>query len=166
MALPQAPPFLTSTCRRHQRGMADTEVAACMPNAWEWLMLCTQLTPPLLSCRKLPPRLLGELITPDMRLVNTKFELQVDKWKFVGHPRKIPSFKDGEDTRALVFNIVFVLEVGRHCWGSFGGAEHAKLFPSLCVARCPAWETFACSVTNSLPGWGPVWTTRSVAVTT
>lgn len=55
---------------------------------------------------------MGELITPEMRLVNTKFELQVDKWKFVGHPRKIHSFKDGEDTRALVFNIVFILEVG------------------------------------------------------
>ena len=55
---------------------------------------------------------MGDLITPEMRLVNTKFELQVDKWKFVGHPRKIPSFKDGEDTRALVFNIVFILEVG------------------------------------------------------
>lgn len=114
--------------------MAHSEVTLCI--GWERTVISAKLTPPLCSCRKLPPRLLGELITPEMRLVNTKFELQVDKWKFVGQPRKIPSFKDGEDTRALVFNIVFILEVGS-CWW----------------AR--PWQS--CVHAFSLPVWPGVW---------
>ena len=61
--------------------------------------------------RELPPSLLGELLTPASQLVNRRFSLQVDKWKFVGHPKAIPSFKDGEDVRVLQFNVVFILEV-------------------------------------------------------
>jgi hypothetical protein len=60
--------------------------------------------------KELPPSLLGELLTPSSQLVNKRFGLQVDKWKFVGHPKTIPSFKDGDGIRMLQFNVVFILE--------------------------------------------------------
>ena len=54
----------------------------------------------------LPPTTLAEILAPSSLMVNRKFELSVDQWKFVGHP-----FFVRNGTFSITFNVVFVLEV-------------------------------------------------------
>lgn len=54
----------------------------------------------------LPPTTLAEILAPSSLMVNRKFELSVDEWKFVGHP-----FFVQNGVFSITFNVVFVLEV-------------------------------------------------------
>ena len=54
----------------------------------------------------LPPTTLAEILAPSSLMVDRKFELSVDEWKFVGHP-----FSVQNDSFSITFNVVFVLEV-------------------------------------------------------
>lgn len=54
---------------------------------------------------ELPPRTLAEVLAPSPSMVDRKFELSVDEWKFVGHPFSVQS-----DSFSISFNVVFVLQ--------------------------------------------------------
>ncbi|XP_064405826.1 GATOR1 complex protein NPRL3-like isoform X4 [Halichondria panicea] len=56
----------------------------------------------------LPPTTLAEILAPSSLMVDRKFELSVDQWRFVGHP-----FSVYNGTFSITFNVVFVLE--SHC---------------------------------------------------
>lgn len=56
--------------------------------------------------RDLPARTLSEILAPNGLMVNRPFELNVDQWKFVGHP-----FSVQHGMFSIKFNIVFVVEV-------------------------------------------------------
>lgn len=58
------------------------------------------------SCSVLPPTTLAEILAPSSLMVNRKFELSVDQWRFVGHP-----FFVSNGAFSITFNVVFVLEV-------------------------------------------------------
>ena len=59
-----------------------------------------------LSLSELPALTLSEILAPNGLMVNHTFELNVDQWKFVGHP-----FSVQNDSFDIKFNIVFVVEV-------------------------------------------------------
>ena len=55
---------------------------------------------------ELPPTTLAEILAPASLMINNKFELTVDEWKFIGHP-----FSVQNDNFSIAFNVVFVLQV-------------------------------------------------------
>ena len=69
------------------------------------LLLCLYILYKLIYS-VLPPTTLAEILAPSSLMVNRKFELSVDEWKFVGHP-----FSVQNDSFSISFNVVFVLEV-------------------------------------------------------
>lgn len=57
---------------------------------------------------ELPPTTLAEILAPSSLMFGHKFELSVDKWKFIGHP-----FSFQSNSFNIAFNVVFVFQVGR-----------------------------------------------------
>ncbi len=64
------------------------------------------MSPPTHNFSVLPPTTLAEILAPSSLMVNRKFELSVDQWRFVGHP-----FFVRNGTFSITFNVVFVVEV-------------------------------------------------------
>ena len=60
----------------------------------------------LLLLSKLPRRTLAELLAPSSVMVDRKFELRVDEWRFVGHPFSLQT-----EVWSASFNVVFLLQV-------------------------------------------------------
>ena len=54
---------------------------------------------------ELPARTLSEILAPNRLMVNHTFELNVDQWKFVGHPFSVQNESFDK------FNITFIIEV-------------------------------------------------------
>lgn len=69
-----------------------------------------KLAPLLLPHSELPARTLSEILAPNGLMVNHTFELNVDQWKFVGHP-----FSVQHELFDMTFNITFIIEVN-NCW--------------------------------------------------
>ena len=59
-----------------------------------------------ISNSELPARTLSEILAPNGLMVNHTFELNVDQWKFVGHP-----FSVQHGSLDIKFNIAFIVEV-------------------------------------------------------
>ena len=69
------------------------------------------MQPSIISCEtllysELPPRTLSEILAPSGLMVDHTFELNVDHWKFIGHP-----FSVQHGSFDVKFNIVFIVEV-------------------------------------------------------
>ena len=54
--------------------------------------------------RELSPKILAELLIPNPKATNRRFDLTVDQWKFLGHSKSCTSSQ-------LMFNVVFVVKV-------------------------------------------------------
>ena len=61
---------------------------------------------------ELPPTTLAEILAPASLMINNKFELTVDEWKFIGHP-----FSVQNNNFSIAFNVVFVLQVSLCVYG-------------------------------------------------
>ena len=55
---------------------------------------------------ELPALTLSEILAPNGLMVNNTFELNVDQWKFVGHP-----FSLQHGSFDIKFSITFIVEV-------------------------------------------------------
>ena len=55
---------------------------------------------------ELPARTLSEILAPSSLMVGRKFELNVDEWKFVGHP-----FSAQTVSFTTACNVIFILQV-------------------------------------------------------
>lgn len=60
----------------------------------------------VLTHSELPASNLSEILAPSSLMVGRKFELNVDEWKFVGHP-----FSAQTVSFTTACNVVFVLQV-------------------------------------------------------
>ena len=60
----------------------------------------------MLTHSELPTRTLSEILAPSSLMVGRKFELNVDEWKFVGHP-----FSAQTVSFTTACNVIFVLQV-------------------------------------------------------
>ena len=60
----------------------------------------------VLTHSELPARTLSEILAPSSLMVGRKFELNVDEWKFVGHP-----FSAQTVSFTTACNVIFILQV-------------------------------------------------------
>ena len=70
----------------------------------------------VLTHSELPTRTLSEILAPSSLMVGRKFELNVDEWKFVGHP-----FSAQTVSFTTACNVIFVLQVNVFEMYSFCG---------------------------------------------
>lgn len=87
--------------------------------AWWWgTMHCSffSLHYLVLTHSELPTRTLSEILAPSSLMVGRKFELNVDEWKFVGHP-----FSAQTVSFTTACNVIFVLQVNVFEMYSFCG---------------------------------------------
>ena len=58
----------------------------------------------------MPPTTLAEILAPSSLMVDRKFELTVDEWRFIGHP-----FSIHNQAFSIAFSVIFVVQVSSVC---------------------------------------------------
>ena len=73
---------------------------------------------------ELPARTLSEILAPNRLMVNNTFELNVDQWKFVGHPFSVQNESFDK------FNITFIIEVASYMYSYTSNFE---IWKNMCI---------------------------------